>query len=129
MKVLQEWARKHIVMLPCAPDVRMPFTGDETINIGAIVKATLAQPDRTLGRSVLGASEAMSCQEWASSLTQAWKRLGREHTDVTFVQCSLDACENLFGPLGTEIGNIFRFISEFGIRSLAGDVYSAPLTP
>ena len=113
------------MILPCSPDGPVPFIGDETVNIGVIVKAIFAQPGKSLGRYVLGGPEIISCQEWTDSLTRALKRQGKD-ADVAFVECSMSAFERIWGPFGTEIGLMMTYFRDFGRQSFEADTGTQP---
>ena len=103
-------------MMPCSPNVRFPFIGDETLNIGLIARSIFAQPSKTVGRHVLGASEFLSCSEWAAKFTSTLRKKGKD-VECVFVECTLKEYEGIWGPIGTEIGLMMQYIKEFGEES------------
>jgi hypothetical protein len=93
--------------LPCSHNALIPFVGDESVNIGLIAQAIFSQPEKTLGKSVSGASEYMTCTDWALALSKALKE------KVTFTQTTLESYEAVWGIVGTEVGLMFRYFDEF----------------
>ncbi|CEL08939.1 hypothetical protein ASPCAL12084 [Aspergillus calidoustus] len=104
---------KYIMTLPCSPSTVIPFVGSETPNVGVIVDAIIRQPEKTLGKFVLGVSEYLTAAEWAAALSAG------SNVEVTFSETSLEDYERRWGPIGTEIGLMFRFIEELGQGSFA----------
>ena len=115
------------MVFPCSPTVKMPFTGDESLNTGLIVRAIFSQPDKTLGRYVSGHSEMLSCQEWAATLTKALEHQGKKGVEVIFMECTLEAWGTLWGPVGMVLGTMFRYFDEFGPASYEKGTGGAPL--
>ncbi|KAJ9144570.1 hypothetical protein NKR23_g5820 [Pleurostoma richardsiae] len=122
-------ADKYLITFPCSADVAIPFIGDETVNVGLIVKAILSQPEKTFGRYVLGASEIMSCQDWAESFAKALRRQGH-NSDAVFLECSLELFERIWGHVGTEIGVMFTYFRDIGYTGYEAEAGGSPiLTP
>ena len=113
-------------MLPCSPDVPIPFSGDEAINVGLFAKAIFAQPDKTFARTVLVAKEVMSCRDWAAAFERVMRSLGKDDK-VVFVECSVSAYEELWGALGTEVGIMFAYFKEFGRRAFEAESGDHPI--
>ncbi|KAJ0414913.1 hypothetical protein BJY00DRAFT_327346 [Aspergillus carlsbadensis] len=107
---------KYIMTLPCSPSTLIPFVGSETPNIGLIVDAIVRQPGKTLGKYVLGVSDYLTAAEWAAALSAA------SNVDVAFLETGLEDYERQWGPIGTEIGLMFKFIEELGQGSFAAGV-------
>ena len=101
--------------MPCTPDALFPFIGDESVNVGLIARAIFEQPEKTIGRAVLGIAEMQSCQDWVNTLTKTFRRQGKD-IDIAYVECTMTAFESLWGPIGTEIGLMMQFFRdvEFG---------------
>ncbi|KIA75707.1 HSCARG dehydrogenase [Aspergillus ustus] len=110
---------KYIMTLPCSPSTLIPFIGEETPNIGLIVEAIVRQPERTLGRYVLGVSEYLTAAGWASALSTAAK------IEVSFSEATLEDYESRWGDVGTEIGLMVKFIEEFQEGSYTGGLNSS----
>ncbi|KAL2816624.1 hypothetical protein BDW59DRAFT_175738 [Aspergillus cavernicola] len=110
---------KYILTLPCSPLTLIPFIGEETPNIGLIVEAILRQPERTLGKYVLGVAEHLTAAEWASTLSNASK------VEVSFSEMTLEDYEGHWGHVGTEIGLMFKFIEELQRDSYTGGLSSS----
>ncbi|OKL58095.1 hypothetical protein UA08_06718 [Talaromyces atroroseus] len=106
LPVYVKGAQKYVITLPCSPNALIPFVGDESVNVGLIVQAILSQPEKTLGKSVLGASEYLSCTDWALALSKALK------DNVTFAETTLESYEAVWGIAGTEVGLMFRYFNE-----------------
>lgn len=104
-----------MVTLPCSPDAPIPFVGDETINIGIMVKAILAQPEKTLGRYVLGNAEVLSCKDWMRIFTGVLQGKGLE-LEVGYIECTLASFEAFWGHAGTEIGLMFKYFEDMGLE-------------
>ena len=85
----------------------MPFIGDESVNVGLIAQAIFEHPKQTIGRTVIGYSDMISGAEWAAILTQAAKRQGVE-AEIAFIQTTLEGFEHIWGPFGTELGNMME---------------------
>jgi hypothetical protein len=112
-RCVQKEQGKYIMTLPCSPSTVIPFVGSETPNIGVIVDAIIRQPEKTLGRFVLGVSEYHTAAEWAAALSAG------SNVEVTFSEMSLEDYERRWGPIGTEIGLMFGFIEKLGQGSFA----------
>ncbi|KAL3472278.1 hypothetical protein BJX99DRAFT_235859 [Aspergillus californicus] len=112
-------AGKYVMTLPCSPSTVIPFIGDETANVGIIVEAILRQPEKTLGRYVLGVAEYLTVAEWAAALSTA------AEVEVEYAEATLEAYESRWGAIGTEIGLMMKYIEEFGGDSYTADVDSS----
>jgi hypothetical protein len=84
--------------------------------MGLIVDAIIRQPGKTLGKFVLGVSEHLTAAGWAAALSSA------SGVEVTFVEMSLEDYERRWGPIGTEIGLMFKFIEELGQHNFTAGV-------
>lgn len=72
------------------------------------MKAIFEQPEKTVGRWVIGAQEHLSAQDWAKALERALKYRGGS-SRVSFLEASLNDYEALWGAMGLEIGLMFRY--------------------
>ncbi|KAL9107261.1 MAG: hypothetical protein Q9227_007802 [Pyrenula ochraceoflavens] len=109
-------AKTHILTLPCSPTALIPFIGSEQTNPGLLARAIFTHPEKTLpGRYVLGASEILSCRDWAATMQRALRRKeGKEDAVVKFVECTMEGYEELYGGLGTELGCMMTYLKEYG---------------
>ncbi|KAL7931796.1 hypothetical protein V8C35DRAFT_103285 [Trichoderma chlorosporum] len=121
-------SQKYVLILPCLPASRFPFAGDERQNTGTIVRAIFTQPDKTLGKFVLGVSEYLSCSDWARALSTALSQQGT-NVDVSFLETTLQSYNNLRGHHATEIGYMLKFFSDFKEESFIGGTAGLILTP
>ncbi|CRG89498.1 hypothetical protein PISL3812_06534 [Talaromyces islandicus] len=120
-------AQKYVITLPCSPDAIIPFVGDETLNVGLIAEAIFNQPEKTVGQSVLGVSEHISCTEWALALSKALEGKKTPTTETVFIETTLESYKALWGQvLGTEIGIMFAYFNHLQERSFGS---STVLTP
>lgn len=87
--------------------------GDETANVGVLVNAIFQQPEKVMGKYVLGIAEMLSCSDWASLLSRLLKENNDSDT-AAFMECTLEAYETLWGHLGTEIGLMFEYFRHYG---------------
>jgi hypothetical protein len=117
-----------VIILPCASESRFPFVGDERHNTGTIVKAIFTQPEKTLGKFVLGVSEYISCSDWAHALSIALRQRGTNAT-VSFVETTLEGYNNLRGHHAAEIGYMLNFFSELKEQSYTKGTVGQILTP
>lgn len=117
-----------MLILPCSPTSRFPFTGDESRNTGTIVSAILSQPEKTLGNFVLGVSEYMSCSEWANALSKALSQQGAD-VEVSFLETTLESYNRLRGHHAAEIGCMMDFFSNFKEDSYTKGTAGSILTP
>ena len=116
-------------MQPCSPDAPIPFIGDEKVNVGLIARAIFEQPEKTIGRAVLGVSEVLSCRDLVDALKKSFRRQGRE-LDAVHMECTLEAFEGLWGPIGTELGMMMTFFRDIEYGGFKADTGSGPvLTP
>lgn len=106
--------------MPCSSDAVLPFIGDERANVGAFAKAIFAQPDKTAGRYVDGSSEHISCRQWAAAMQSVLQKSGSDRR-VVHVDCSLANYEEIWGPFGTEVGTIFKYFDEYGLKCYERD--------
>ena len=116
-------------MLPCSPHALFPFIGDENVNFGLIARAIFEQPEKTIGRAVLGAAAMQSCQDYVNALAKSFQRQGKE-LDIAYMECTPEAFESLWGPLGAEIGvmmTFFRDVEYGGFKAETGSL--SVLTP
>lgn len=109
----QEVADIRLLVLPISPDSLIPFAGDVSFNVGQVVKAIFAQPEKTIGHYVEVTAEVTSIREYAKTLENALKRRGKE-TRVIFLESSLSDFEQIWGPVGTEIGLMFKYFNDYG---------------
>ncbi len=84
------------------------MVGDEKTNVGVIANAIFQQPEKTMGKYVLGVGDYLTPNGWADALSKALD------ADVTFLETSMESYESLWGPIGTEIGFMMKYIDEFG---------------
>jgi hypothetical protein len=108
--IVQEAAGKHVMALPCPGDALVPFVGDERANTGALVRAIIEQPEKTFGRVVV-AAEMISCRDWVKAIEKSLRKQGKE-INAVYLDCSLEAFEQLWGPIGTEIGLMMKLFGE-----------------
>lgn len=117
-----------MIILPCSPESRFPFVGDERHNTGTIVRAIFSQPEKSLGKFVLGISEHISCSDWAHALSIALRQQERNAT-VSFVETTLDSYNSLRGHHAAEIGYMLNFFSELKEQSYIKGTAGPILTP
>ena len=99
------------------------------MNVGLIARAIFEQPEKTIGRAVLGAAEIVSFQDLVNTLEKSFRRQGKEF-DAVPAQCTFEAFEALWGPIGTEIGlmmTFFRDVKYGGFKAETG--LGSVLTP
>ncbi|KAL4787337.1 hypothetical protein BJX76DRAFT_20112 [Aspergillus varians] len=101
-------AGKYIMTFPCSASTVIPMIGAETPNVGVIVDAIFAQPDKTLGKHVLGVAEYFTATEWAVAVSKSL------NADVVFLETSLESYEGLWGAAGTEIGLMMKYMEDLG---------------
>jgi hypothetical protein len=92
--------------LPFPPDGDIHFIGDETVNPGLFVRSIIDQPEKTLGRVVLGYAEVLSCQKWIQILAEVLKERG---LDAGYMECTPSSFTTFWGPIGKEIVDMFQF--------------------
>lgn len=109
--ILQKGANKYIISFPCSSSALIPMVGDETTNVGLIANAIFQQPEKTIGKYVLGVGDYLTPNGWADALSKALD------ADVTFLETSMESYESLWGPIGTEIGLMMKYIDELGKES------------
>ena len=100
-----------MIQLPCRPDVPFSIAGDESENVGIMVRAIFEQPDKSIGTWVSCESERISCRQWVACLGAAAKSQGVQKS-VTFEECTIQSLEESWGILGNEIGQMMAYISE-----------------
>ena len=99
------------------------------MNIGLIARAIFEQPDKTIGRAVLGVAEILSLRDLVNTLKKSFQRQGKE-LDAVYVGCDLDAFEGLWGSVGTEIGLMMTFFRDVEYGGFKAETGSVPvLTP
>ncbi|KAM0473424.1 hypothetical protein ACHAPX_008171 [Trichoderma viride] len=119
---------KYVLILPCLPTSRFPFTGDESRNTGTVVRAILSQPEKTLGNYVLGVSEYMSCSDWAHTFSKALSQQGK-NVEVSFLETTLESYSRLQGHHAAEIGSMMEFFSDLKEESYTKGTAGSVLTP
>lgn len=124
----QKAIEKYVLILPCVPTSRFPFTGDESRNTGTVVRAILSQPEKTLGNYVLGVSEYMSCSDWAHAFSKALSQQG-ENVEVSFLETTLESYSRLQGHHAAEIGSMMEFFSDLKEESYTKGTAGSVLTP
>lgn len=91
------------------------------------MEAIFDQPEKTLGRSVVGASEHISCVDWALALSKALHGKEIPTTEAVFIETTLESYKSLWGDnIGTEIGTMFGYFNEFQEQSFGS---SSVMTP
>jgi hypothetical protein len=101
----------YVVQLPCSPDVPFSIAGDESENVGTLVRAIFEQPEKSLGTWIACESERISCRQWVACLDAAAKSQGVQKS-ITFEECTMESIEESWGILGNEIGQMMAYISE-----------------
>ena len=86
--------------------------GDERKNIGLVTRAILEQPDKTLGKWVIGQAFSSSCREWAVALNNVFKEDKLTDKEVAYVETTLEGYEAIWGVVGTEIGGMMKYLEE-----------------
>lgn len=106
----------------------MPFIADEEVNIGLFVQAILSQPDKTLGRFVLGSAETLSCSDWAASFSAALAQT-RKYPDVdtAFIDCNVTEFDHLWGSHGADLGQMMEYYRAYGLEGWKGHIGSEPI--
>lgn len=114
--------------MPCSALSPIAFIGDEHLNVGLFVKAILNQPEKTIGRFVLGSAETLSCRDWAASFTEALRRTGK-HPDAecVYVESSLTDFVKLWGAGGLELGLMMGYYGAHGMEGWQGHPGSEPV--
>lgn len=91
------------------------------------MEAIFDQPEKTIGRSVVGASEYISCATWALALSKALYGKNISTTEAVFIETTLESYKALWGDnIGTEIGSMFVYFDEFQEKSFGS---SSVMTP
>ncbi|CAI6088231.1 unnamed protein product [Clonostachys chloroleuca] len=116
----------HLVQYPMGPDVKFAFIGDEVINTGIYVKAILEQPEKTIGRVIVGVADYLSCNEWAAIFQKVQDKLG-SGSKVLCKECSLAEYEEKWGAIGTEVGLMMAYFNEFGEKSFSTSTWGWPV--
>lgn len=92
-----------------------------------IAEAIFNQPEKTVGKSVVGASEYISYADWALALSKALEGKKTATTEAVFIETTLESYEVLWGKdVGTEIGIMFAYFDELQEGSFGS---SSVLTP
>lgn len=97
-----------MLVLPISAYAQFPFAGDESANVGTFVKAIFEHPEITISKRVVGAAEFLSAKAWTECLERALETRGKG-SRIVFVEASLDEYEKLWGPMGLEIGLMFKY--------------------
>lgn len=106
----------YVVQLPCPSDVPFSMAGDESHNVGIVVRAIFEQPTKSRGTWVACESERISCREWVACLETAARSQGA-NSSVTFEECTMRSIEDRWGILGNEIGQMMAYIGEVEERA------------
>ncbi|PCG93313.1 Hypothetical protein PENO1_084190 [Penicillium occitanis (nom. inval.)] len=112
-------AQKYIITLPCSLEAKIALAGDETVNVGLIAHAIFMQPEKTLGKTVSGATEYLTGPEIASALSNALNKTAQQHpdsipsTEVAYVDTTLESYGALWGTVGLGTGSIFKFMNDY----------------
>jgi hypothetical protein len=106
----------------------MPFIADEETNVGLFVQAILNQPEKTIGRFVLGSAEILSCRDWATSFSTALQQTGKyPNVEAVFVDCGINEFNQLWGSLGVELGQMMEYYRAYGMEGWKGHIGSDPI--
>ena len=98
-------------MLPSSSTGLIPFAGDVNHNVGVLSKAIYAQPEKTKGRIVTAVAETISVTQWAANLDKVAKRKD-PNTSVTFVSCTLNDFQRVWGIRGLEVGWMIQYFDD-----------------
>ncbi|GAM42660.1 hypothetical protein TCE0_044r16841 [Talaromyces pinophilus] len=77
------------------------------------------QPEKTLGKTVSGATEYLTGPEIASALSNALNKTAQQHpdsipsTEVAYVDTTLESYGALWGTVGLDTGSIFKFMNDY----------------
>lgn len=77
------------------------------------------QPEKTLGKTVSGATEYLTGPEIASALSNALKKTAQQHpgaipsTQVAYVDTTLESYGALWGTVGLGTGSMFKFMEDY----------------
>ncbi|KAF2649643.1 NAD(P)-binding protein [Lophiostoma macrostomum CBS 122681] len=101
-------AKKLLITVPFPPEGELHFIGDETINPGLFTRSIIEQPEKTIGRVVLGSAELISCQRWIEILTEVFKERGQDF-EAGYLECTYSSFVTFWGPSGKEIGDMLQY--------------------
>jgi hypothetical protein len=122
----QEAVQKFIILIPCSAQTSMPFIADEALNIGLFAQAIFSQPEKTIGRFVLGSAETLTWQDYADAFTEALKKSGQHpKPQTTFVDCAQADFEKVWGVGGWEIAQMTEYYRKYGSASWGENVLTA----
>lgn len=88
---------QYIWLMPVAGSVVIPSAGDISVNVGAFVKAILAQPQNTKGKYVACVADTITHEK----LLEHWSAATGKR--ATFVQAAAADWNKAFGPAGEEL--------------------------
>ncbi|KAJ5116630.1 hypothetical protein N7456_000978 [Penicillium angulare] len=103
----------YFLLLPASPTAVMPFCGEVTHNVGVVVEAILAAPEKTIGRTVALTTDHATFTEAAALFEKVTGQTAvySEVSDASF--------EHLYGPLfGRELVLGLRFHEKYPSEDL-----------
>lgn len=93
-----------------SPDTIVPGLVDHSADVGTVVSAVIAQPQKTLGKYVWATNNENYTIGEVFALTA--KAAGMK--DAKYLQVSDQTYESLYGKLGVELGVMFKLWEKYG---------------